>query len=106
MCKTNCYCNTPTSQTENQKPGSCARRAMEEQQVKQLSLFPEWESGCCGNATALAVDSVADQGQSVPGLTEDELGRQYLEAWWDAPIIERRRSYLATLWKRFVASIT
>ena len=106
MCGTNCYCNTPTSQTENQKPGSCARRATEEQQVKQLSLFPEWESGCCGNATVLVVDSAVGLDQSVSGLTEDELGRQYLGEWWDEPIIEQPQSFLARLWRRFVASIT
>ena len=105
MCKTNCYCNTPTSQTENQKPGSCARRATEEQQVKQLSLFPEWESGCCGNATALAVGSavVVDQ-SNLP--TEDELGRQYLGEWWDEPTIETLQHFLKKWLRRLVGSTT
>ena len=105
MCGTNCCYNTPTSEMENQKRDSCALPVTEEAQWNQLSLFPEWESGCCGNATGpAAAGPVAVDQSNLP--TEDELGRQYLGEWWDAHILDKRQSYLATLWKRFVASIT
>ena len=90
---------------ENQSQDKSVPLATEEAQGKQLSLFPEWESGCCGNATGpAAAGPVAVDQSNLP--TEDELGRQYLGAWWDAHILDKRQSYLATLWKRFVASIT
>ena len=104
MCATNCCLNTPTSQMERVPPDNCVPSVEEGAQVKQLSLFPEWESGCCGNATALAAGSavVVDQ-SNLP--TEDELGRQYLGEWWDEPMLEKPFHFLRKLWTRFVRSI-
>lgn len=105
MCEINCCLNTPTSQMERVPPDNCVPSVEEGTQVKQLSLFPEWESGCCGNATALAAGSavVVDQ-SNLP--TEDELGRQYLGEWWDEPTIETLQHFLKKWLRRLVGSTT
>lgn len=97
MCKTSCCLNTPSSETGTQQPGSCARRAVEVAKENPPSQYQEWESGCGGSATVLHAAGQVAVDQSKLLMTEDELGRQYLGAWWDEPIIENRPSFLQRL---------
>ena len=106
MCVTSCCLNTPSSETGTQQQGSCALPAVEVAKENPPSLYQEWESGCGGSATVLHAAGQVAVDQDKLALTEDELGRQYLGAWWDGPIIETRPSFLRKLASFFGLSTT